>query len=89
MENTRAATHRLLCLLLVFLTPLAVSAQCSMCRDSTAGSAPAMRAGLRVAIPVLGIPALLLFAAFLVIAWRSDKKSDLASAIDEPKAGKR
>jgi hypothetical protein len=45
---------------------------CSMCRDTTAGSAPQVRAGLRRAIPVLAIPAILLFAGFLVLARRSD-----------------
>jgi hypothetical protein len=44
---------------------------CSMCRDTTAGSAPQLRAGLRRAIPVLAIPAILLFGGFLVAARRS------------------
>jgi hypothetical protein len=43
-----------------------------MCRDTTAGSAPEIRAGLRKAIPVLAIPAIGLFVGFLVIARRSD-----------------
>ncbi len=58
---------------LLFLLPLAAHAQgCSMCRDTTAGSAPEIRAGLRKAIPVLAIPAIGLFIAFFVIARRSD-----------------
>ena len=44
-----------------------------MCRDTTAGSAPQVRAGLRRAIPVLAVPAILLFAGFLVLARRSDR----------------
>jgi hypothetical protein len=43
-----------------------------MCRDTTAGSAPEIRAGLRRAIPVLAIPAIALFAGFFVIARHSD-----------------
>jgi hypothetical protein len=43
-----------------------------MCRDTTAGSAPQVRAGLRRAIPVLAIPAILLFGGFLVAARRTD-----------------
>jgi hypothetical protein len=58
---------------LLFLLPLAAHAQgCSMCRDTTAGSAPEIRAGLRKAIPVLAIPAIGLFVAFFVIARRMD-----------------
>lgn len=44
---------------------------CSMCRDTTAGSAPQMRAGLRRAIPVLGIPAAALFLGMLVVAVKT------------------
>ena len=43
-----------------------------MCRDTTAGSAPQVRAGLRRAIPILAIPAILLFGGFLVAARRTD-----------------
>lgn len=58
---------------LLFLLPLAARAQgCSMCRDTTAGSAPEIRAGLRKAIPVLAIPAIALFVSFFVVARRSD-----------------
>jgi hypothetical protein len=44
-----------------------------MCRDTTAGSAPEIRAGLRKAIPVLAVPAIVLFVGFLVVARRSDE----------------
>lgn len=58
---------------LLFLLPAAAYAQgCSMCRDTTAGSAPEIRAGLRKAIPVLAIPAIGLFIAFFVVARRID-----------------
>jgi hypothetical protein len=58
---------------MVLLVTLAGHAQgCSMCRDTTAGSAPQVRAGLRRAIPVLAIPAILLFGGFLVAARRTD-----------------
>lgn len=65
--------RHLLCALLLTLAATVAHAQgCSMCRDSTAGSAPQVRAGLRRAIPVLAVPAILLFAGFLVVARRSD-----------------
>ena len=58
---------------LLLLCTFAAHAQgCSMCRDTTAGSAPQVRAGLRRAIPVLAIPAILLFGGFLVAARRTD-----------------
>jgi hypothetical protein len=59
---------------MVLLSPALVArAQgCSMCRDTTAGSAPQVRAGLRRAIPVLVIPAIALFIAFFVVARRFD-----------------
>jgi hypothetical protein len=43
-----------------------------MCRDTTAGSAPQIRAGLRRAIPVLAIPAIALFLGFFVVARRTN-----------------
>jgi hypothetical protein len=52
--------------------PGAQAQGCSLCRDTTAGSAPALRAALRRAIPVLAIPALGLFVGFLAIARRLD-----------------
>jgi hypothetical protein len=59
---------------MVLLSPALVAhAQgCSMCRDTTAGSAPQVRAGLRRAIPVLAVPAIGLFIAFFVVARRFD-----------------
>jgi hypothetical protein len=52
---------------------LALHAQgCSMCRDTTAGSAPQIRAGLHRAIPVLAIPAIALFVGFFIVARRTD-----------------
>jgi hypothetical protein len=43
-----------------------------MCRDTTAGSAPQVRAALRKAIPVLAVPAIALFIGFFVVARRTD-----------------
>lgn len=65
---------RRLCLLaLIFIATLAAHGQgCSMCRDTTAGSAPQVRAGLRRAIPVLAVPAILIFSGFFVIARRGN-----------------
>jgi hypothetical protein len=59
---------------MVLLSPalLARAQGCSMCRDTTAGSAPQVRAGLRRAIPVLAVPAIGLFIAFFVVARRFD-----------------
>jgi hypothetical protein len=73
---------------LLFLLPAAAQAQgCSMCRDTTAGSAPEIRAGLRRAIPVLAIPAIALFVGFFVIARRTDDwhraEADTARPRDE------
>jgi hypothetical protein len=62
----------LLTTLLLLCTFAAHAQGCSMCRDTTAGSAPQVRAGLRRAIPVLAIPAILLFGGFLVAARRTD-----------------
>ncbi len=58
---------------LFFACTLAAHAQgCSMCRDTTAGSAPQIRSGLRRAIPALAIPAIALFIGFFIIARRTD-----------------
>jgi hypothetical protein len=61
-----------------FLLPLACFASalalplqahaCPMCRDTTAGSTPQARKALRIAIPMLGIPAIAIFGGALVIA---------------------
>jgi len=63
-----------LCLtaLLLSSTPAARAQGCSMCRDTTAGSAPQIRAGLRRAIPVLAIPAIALFVGFFAVARRTN-----------------
>jgi hypothetical protein len=65
---------RMYLMTMVLLSPALVArAQgCSMCRDTTAGSAPQVRAGLRRAIPVLAVPAIGLFIAFFVVAHRTD-----------------
>jgi hypothetical protein len=60
--------------ILLLLSSFAARGQsCTMCRDTTAGSAPRVQAGLRRAIPVLAVPAILLFGGFLVIARRTDR----------------
>jgi hypothetical protein len=69
--------------MLLLVSALAAHAQgCSMCRDTTAGSAPQIRAGLRRAIPVLAIPAIALFLGFFVIARRSDAWNRRVERID-------
>ncbi len=71
----------MLCLAIVLLIVPAAHAQgCSMCRDTTAGSSPQIRAALRLAIPVLAIPALGLFIAFFVVARRIDTMNRIAEA---------
>jgi hypothetical protein len=68
----------LLPLLLVALTISATGhAQgCSICRDTTAGSAPHMRQGIRRAILVLGVPAGAIFLGILLIARRTKPRED-------------
>jgi hypothetical protein len=62
----------LLMLALVLFPAFVARAQgCSVCRDTTAGSAPQMRQGLRRAIPILGIPAAALFVGILVLAGKT------------------
>jgi hypothetical protein len=57
--------------------PALASAQgCSMCRDTAAGSAPRMRQSLRRAIPILGVPAGVLFLAMLTVVWRFDRRTN-------------
>jgi hypothetical protein len=74
-----------LCLVAALLgaAPAAHAQGCSMCRDTTAGSAPQIRAGLRRAIPVLAIPAIGLFVAFFIVA----RRSEAWSRIDEERQG--
>jgi hypothetical protein len=60
-----------LTLAVAFAATSKASAQgCTLCRDTTAGSAPQARRALRIAIPILGIPALGIFAGVLVLARR-------------------
>ena len=59
--------------LLILAALLAVSSLghaqgCSLCRDTTAGSAPRVRQGLRRAILVLGVPAGAVFLGILIVA---------------------
>lgn len=59
------ALAALLCL------PVLTHAQgCSLCRDTTAGSAPKAREGLRRGILVLGLPAGAVFLGILAVAWK-------------------
>jgi hypothetical protein len=55
---------------IVMSAPAALAQGCSLCRDTTAGSAPKAREGLRRGILVLGIPAGALFVGILVLAWK-------------------
>jgi hypothetical protein len=58
-------------LTIAFAAPHSSNAQgCALCRDATAGSAPQARKALRLAIPLLGIPAVGIFAGALVVARR-------------------
>ena len=89
MRRANFILHQLLPIgiLTLLLSPALVArAQgCSMCRDTTAGSAPQVRAGLRRAIPVLAIPAIGLFIAFFVVARRTDAwhRSEEPQTIDD------
>ena len=49
---------------------------CSLCRDTTAGSAPKAREGLRKGILVLGIPAGVVFVGILGVAWKVKPRED-------------
>lgn len=50
------------------LPVLSVAQGCSLCRDTTAGSAPKAREGLRRGILVLGVPAGAVFLGILAVA---------------------
>jgi hypothetical protein len=68
---------RILLLAVIFSLPLLAPAQgCSLCRDTTAGSAPRVREGLRRAILVLGLPAGVVFLGILVVARNSKPRED-------------
>jgi hypothetical protein len=57
--------------------PVPVHAQgCSLCRDTTAGSAPKEREGLRRGILVLGLPAGGVFVGILVLALRMKPRDE-------------
>lgn len=49
---------------------------CSLCRDTTAGSAPKAREGLRRGILVLGIPAAAVFLGILAVAWKMKPQAE-------------
>jgi hypothetical protein len=61
---------------LLTLAPLSHAQGCSLCRDTTAGSAPRARQSLRRAILILGIPAGGIFFGILVIARRIKPRED-------------
>jgi len=64
-----AALLATLVLSIAFAAPQPAKAQgCPLCRDATAGSTPQARKALRVAIPLLGIPAITIFAGTFVVA---------------------
>jgi hypothetical protein len=76
MNAAQRAARALLMILLLSL-PLAAKGQgCSLCRDTTAGSAPRARQGLRRAIFILGIPAGAIFLGTLLIARRMQPRDD-------------
>jgi len=50
------------------VSPALFGQGCSLCRDTTAGSAPQARKALLWAIPLLGIPAIGIFAGVLLLA---------------------
>ena len=63
--------------MLALTVPLPLRAQgCSLCRDTTAGSAPHVRQSLRRAILVLGLPAGGIFIGILVIAGKTRPPED-------------
>jgi len=61
---------RALVLVLVAVALACPAMACPMCRDTTAGSTPQARKALRLAIPLLGIPALGIFAGAFLLAGR-------------------
>ncbi|MBV8629588.1 MAG: hypothetical protein JOZ83_01605 [Silvibacterium sp.] len=66
-------------LTLALALPLPVHAQgCSLCRDTTAGSAPHVRQSLRRAILILGLPAAGIFLGILVLARKIRAREDFA-----------
>jgi hypothetical protein len=72
----------LLILTLALTFPLPIPAQgCSLCRDSTAGSAPRVRQSFRRAILILGLPAGGIFLGILAVARRTKPREDSADAL--------
>ena len=63
-------------LLLLTIAVAAKAQGCAMCRDTTAGSPPAVRKTLRRAIPLLGIPAGAIFVGILIFAARIKPLAD-------------
>lgn len=62
---------RILLLAMALVMPAFSHAQgCSLCKDTTAGSAPIVRQSLRRAILILGLPAAGIFIGILVLARR-------------------
>lgn len=61
---------------LLCLPALGHAQGCSLCRDTTAGSAPKTREGLRRGILVLGLPAAAVFVGILVLAFKIKPRED-------------
>jgi hypothetical protein len=53
------------------LAILMLALACPFCRDNVAGSAPMVQKGFRRAVPVLGVPAIGLFAGILMVGWKN------------------
>ena len=68
---------RLLTFSLTLALTVPIHAQgCSLCRDTTAGSAPHQRQALRRAILIMGIPAGSIFLGILVVARKIKPRED-------------
>lgn len=68
-------------LLFLFLSASSAHAQgCSACRDTTAGSAPQARAGLRRGILILGLPAGAVFLGIILVARKIESERTSLSA---------
>jgi hypothetical protein len=73
--RVRVCLQAVLFLLLLSSVP-AYAQGCAACRDTTAGSAPRAREGLRRAILVLGVPSAGIFVAVLFVAVRIEQRFD-------------
>ncbi|HEX3471587.1 MAG TPA: hypothetical protein VHT28_10415 [Silvibacterium sp.] len=69
--------HLLILTLALALPPLSHAQGCSLCRDTTAGSAPRVRQALRRAILILGLPAGAVFLGILLVARKTKPREDL------------